>query len=163
MKKILLVTRILKFVLLLISFGFLVFAPLFTIQVNEHQTLICNGYVAIFGGNFGFGTGVHKLSPVALIAFIFLLVSLIWNIVFNVLQLTKKEIPLKVFKRISYVVAILQITAGVLAFYSLYNFAVINDYGSTIPEYFKNTYFYTLSGCFALMSGLLNAFEILAL
>jgi len=161
MKKILLVTRILKFSLLLISFGFLVFAPLFTWAINDHQTFICNGYIAIFGGNFGVGD--QKLSPVALIAFLFLLISLIWNVLFNIFQLTKKEIPLKIFKRISYVAAILQIAAGVLAFYSLYNFSLINEYGSTIPEYFQNTYFYTLSGSFALMSGLLNAFEILAL
>lgn len=161
MKKILLVTRISKFILLLLSFSFFVFAPAFTWQINDHQKFVCNGFITIFGGNFG--TGNNALAPVSLIAFIFFVIAILWNVSFNFLLLTKKEIPLKTFKRISYVVSILQIVTGVLIFYSIFNFVIVNGYGDTVPEYFKDTYFVTLAGSFSLMSGLLNAFEILAI
>ena len=159
MKKLNIFIKVTKYVLLLISFFFIIFAPLFTWKINEHQTFICNGYIALFGGNFGFGD--MKLSLTGLFAFIFLAISIIWNLYYNALQILKKEIQPKLFKRISYGVALLQVVAAVLLFYTLYNFSLTNEFGDTIPTYFETTYFYTLAGSFSLMSGLINTFELL--
>ena len=161
MKKFLLIISILKFAFILLGFSFLIFAPLFTWKINETQTFICNGYIALFGGNFG--NGENSLAPVALIAFLLLTIALIWNIFFFIFNNILKKEESKVFKLISYLICIFEITAGVMIYYSLFNFVAVNDYGSTIPQYFHDTYFFTLSGSFVLIGGLLNTFEILVL
>ena len=159
MKKLNIVVKSAKFILLLISLAFIIFAPLFTWKINDHQTLVCSGYIALFGGNFG--DGDMKLSLAGLFAFIFLTLSLLWNLYLNSIEIIKKETPSKIIKRISYVFALLTIIAGILIYYTLFNFCLVNNYGDTIPVYFETTYFYTLAGSFALMSGLINTFELL--